>query len=63
MASIVVNRRVPVPGGSVRVVGRDGGDGELRWQVLAEGGVDPAAADVRRAADLAVATLRAELNR
>ena len=63
MASIVVSRRVPVPGGSVRVVGRAGRDGELRWQVIAEGGVDAAAPDVRRAADLAVATLRAELNR
>ena len=63
MASIVVSRRVPVPGGSVRVVGRDGGDGELRWQVIADGGVDAAAPDVRRAADLAVDDLRAELNR
>ena len=40
MASIVVTRRVPVPGGAVRVVGRDGGDGELRWQVIADPGVD-----------------------
>jgi len=63
MASIVVSRRVPVPGGSVRVVGRDGGDGELRWQVIADGGVDAAAPDVRRAADSAVAALRAELGR
>ncbi|HTE71911.1 MAG TPA: hypothetical protein VK640_01750 [Actinomycetes bacterium] len=63
MASIVVTRRVPVPGGSVRVVGRDGGDGELRWQVVADPGVDGAAADVRTAADSAVAALRAELGR
>ena len=63
MASIVVTRRVPVPGGSVRVVGRDGGDGELRWQVVADPGVDGAADDVRTAADSAVAALRAELGR
>jgi len=61
MASIVVTRRVPVPGGSARVVGRDGGDGEIRWQVIADPGVDAAAADVRTAADSAVAALRAEL--
>jgi hypothetical protein len=63
MASIVVSRRLAVPGGSVRVVGRDGGDGELRWQVIADRGVDAAAPDVRRAADSAVAALRAELGR
>ena len=63
MASIVVSRRVPVPGGSVRVVGRTGGDGELRWQVVADRGVDATAPDVRREADAAVAALRAELGR
>ncbi len=63
MASIVVSRRVPVPGGFVRIVGRDGGDGELRWQVIADGGVDAAAPDVRRTADSAVVALRSELGR
>ena len=63
MASIVVTRRVPVPGGWVRVVGRDGGDGVVRWQVIADPGVDAAADDVRTAADSAVAALRAELGR
>ena len=63
MASIVVTRRVPVPGGAVRVVGRDGGHGELRWQVIADPGVDGSAPDVRTAADSAVAALRAELGR
>jgi hypothetical protein len=63
MASIVISRRVPVQGGSVRVVGRDGPDGELRWQVIADAGVDPVAPDVRRAADSAVTALRAELGR
>ena len=63
MASIVVSRRVPVPGGSVRVVGRDGGEAELRWQVIADPGVDASAAGVRTAADSAVAALRAELGR
>jgi hypothetical protein len=63
MASIVVTRRVQVRGGAVRVVGRDGGDGELRWQVLADPGVDATAADVRTATDSAVAALRAELGR
>jgi hypothetical protein len=63
MASIVISRRVPVQAGSVRVVGRDGPDGELRWQVIADAGVDPVAPDVRRAADSAVTALRAELGR
>ena len=63
MASIVVTRKVPVPGGWVRVVGRDGGDGVLRWQVIADPGVDASAPDVRTAADSAVAALRAEIGR
>ena len=61
MASIVVSRRVPVPGGTVRVVGRDDGSGELVWQVIADAGVDPDSRDVRTAADSAVTTLRGEL--
>ena len=63
MASIVVSRRVPVPGGAVRVVGRDDGSGEIVWQVIADAGVDAEAPDVRTAADSAVFTLRAELGR
>ena len=63
MASIVVSRVVPVPGGTVRVVGRDDGSGELVWQVIADAGVDPDSRDVRTAADSAVTTLRGELGR
>jgi len=63
MASIVVTRRVAVPGGWVRVVGRDGGDGVLQWQVVADPGVDAAAPDVRTTTDSAIAALRAELGR
>jgi hypothetical protein len=60
MASIVVSRRVPVPGGAVRVVGRVDADGELVWQVVPEVGVDLDRPEVRRAADHTVADLRRE---
>lgn len=63
MASIVVSRRVAVPGGWTRVVGRRVASGQLAWQVVPEAGVDPSADDVRRVVDAAVAQLRAELGR
>lgn len=63
MASIVVTTRVAVSGaGGVRIVGRRGDAGPLVWQVVPDAGVDPAAEDVRSAAEETVQRLRAELN-
>jgi hypothetical protein len=62
MASIVVSRRVPLPGGSARVVARraDGSD-ELVWQVLADAGTDLDAPGVREQVDAALARMQGEL--
>jgi hypothetical protein len=60
MASIVVSRRVPVPGGSVRVVGRRTDGGGLTWQLVPDG-VDVDDPEVRPVVDAALAGLRAEL--
>ena len=62
MASIVVNRRVVVPGaGAVRVVGRAARPGALTWQVVPDAGVDLGAPGVRRVVDETVRQLRSEL--
>lgn len=63
MASIVVSRRVAVPGGWVRVVGRRGLAGGLVWQTVPGAGVDIADPDVRRVADGALDRLRTEMGR
>ncbi len=64
MASIVVSRRVGVPGGrGVRVVGRELGERELQWQVVPDAGVDAADPEVLRVTDALVAQLRGELGR
>jgi hypothetical protein len=64
MASIVVSRRVGVPGGGgVRVVGRHSGTGDVLWQVVPDLGVDPDRPDVRRVTEATVAELRGELGR
>ncbi|HEX7189054.1 MAG TPA: hypothetical protein VF423_12575 [Actinomycetes bacterium] len=64
MASIVVSRRVAVPGvGELRVVGRDDGGRDLVWQVVPDQGVDGSDPDVRRVAAAAVTQLRGELGR
>lgn len=63
MASIVVSRRVAVPGGWVRVVGRRGASDLLAWQVVPEPGVDGEDPDVRRVVDATVAQLSSELGR
>jgi len=62
MASIVVSRRVAVPGGWVRVVGRHDASGGLGWQVVPDRGVNLDDPDVRRVVDAALALLRAELD-
>jgi len=63
MASIVVSRRVAVPGGWLRVVGRRGASGQLSWQVVPDLGVDGDDPDVRRVVDAALAQLQAEIGR
>ena len=62
MASIVVSRRVALPGGGARLVARRGeGSGETVWQVVADEGVDLADPAVRDRVDAALADLQAEL--
>lgn len=62
VASILVSRRVAVPGaGSVRVVGRRTGEGTVGWQVVPDAGVAADDPVVRRAADEAIRAMRAEL--
>lgn len=61
MASIVVSRRVAVPGGWTRVVGRHSASGDLAWQVVLEADVDGDNPDVRRVVDAAITQLTAEL--
>lgn len=62
VASIVVTRRLAVPGaGGVRVVGRRHPDGHLIWQVVPDAGVAGDDPVVRAAAEAMVAALRAEL--
>ena len=62
MASIVLSRRVALPGGGARVVARRGdGSEETVWQVVADDGVDLADPAVRDRVDAALAELQAEL--
>jgi hypothetical protein len=62
MASIVLSRRVALPGGGARLVARRGeGSGETVWQVVADEGVDLAEPAVRARVDSALAELQAEL--
>ena len=62
MASIVLSRRVALPGGGARLVARRGdGSGETVWQVVADVGVDLADPAVRDRVDAALADLQAEL--
>jgi hypothetical protein len=62
MASIVLSRRVALPGGGARLVVRRGdGSGETVWQVVADEGVDLADPAVRDRVDAALADLQAEL--
>lgn len=61
MASIAVSRRVPVRGGFVRVVGRNGASASLVWQTVPDAGVDFLDPDVRAAVDASLASMRAEL--
>jgi hypothetical protein len=62
MASIVLSRRVALPGGGARLVARRGeGSGETVWQVVVDDGVDLADPAVRHRVDAALADLQAEL--
>ena len=62
MASIVLSRRVALPGGGGRLVARRGvGSGETVWQVVVDDGVDLADPTVRDRVDAALADLQAEL--
>lgn len=60
--SIIVNSRVAVPGGHVRVVARRQSDtGRIEWRVVPSPRVDPTDAGVRAQADAELARLRAQL--
>jgi hypothetical protein len=62
MDSIVLSRRVPVPGGAVRVVARRGdGSEETLWQVVPDAGTDLADPAVRDRVETSLSELRAEL--
>jgi hypothetical protein len=62
MASIVVSRRVPLPGGSARVVARrDAGSDELTWQVVPDAGTDLDGPGVREQVEVVLARLQDEL--
>jgi hypothetical protein len=62
MDSILVSRRVALPGGGARLVARRGdGSAEMLWQVVADPGVDLADPAVRAQVDAALADLQAEL--
>jgi hypothetical protein len=62
MASIVLSRRVAVPGGgAVRLVARSGEAGEVLWQVVPDPGTDLADPAVRSYVDAALTRVRAEL--
>ena len=62
MASIVLSRRVALPGGGgARLVARRGDGADLVWQVVPDAGTDLAAPGVQSAVDDALTRLRSEL--
>lgn len=61
MASIVLSRRVWLPGGAARIVARRGGSDETLWQVVPDAGTDLADPAVRARVDAVLAELRSEL--
>jgi hypothetical protein len=62
MASIVLSRRVALPGGGgARLVARHGDGADLTWQVVPDTGTDLTAPGVQAALDAALADLRSEL--
>jgi hypothetical protein len=61
MASIVLSRRVALPGGGARLVARHGEGPDLVWQVVPDAGTDLTAPGVQDAVDEALAGLRGEL--
>ncbi len=65
MASIVMSRRVSLPGGGARLVARrtgSGETGELLWQVVPDPGTDLTDPLVRADVETQLATMRAELS-
>jgi hypothetical protein len=62
MASIVLSRRVALPGGGgARLVARRGDGADLAWQVVPDTGTDLRAPGVQAAVDAALTDLRSEL--
>jgi hypothetical protein len=62
MASIVLSRRVALPGGGgARLVARRGDGADLTWQVVPDSETDLGAPGVQAAVDEALAGLRSEL--
>lgn len=61
MASIVLSRRIAVPGGAVRLVARRGETADLVWQTVPDPGTDLADPQVLAHVDAALARLRSEL--
>jgi hypothetical protein len=62
-ASILLTRRVAVPGGTVNLVARDRGDREVNWQEVADGDVDLSAPEVRDVLEAHRSHLAGELGR
>ena len=61
MASIVLSRRVALPGGGARLVARRGDGADLAWQVVPDTGTDLGAPEVQAAVEAALTDLRSEL--
>jgi len=62
MASIVLSRRVALPGGGgARLVARRGDGADLAWQVVPDTGTDLDAPEVQAAVTAALTDLRSEL--
>jgi len=62
MASIVLSRRIALPGGGgARLVARRGDGADLAWQVVPDTGTDLTVPEVRAVVDAALTDLRSEL--
>ncbi len=62
MASIVLSRRIALPGGGgARLVARRGDGSDLAWQVVPDPGTDLTVPEVQAVVDAALTDLRSEL--